>query len=97
MALTANVRGALLQLAAMGLYAESELMIKAGLYAPGTDPRLDEAVRLWPALRPEHAPVPAPDPARATMPGVSGTAPAPGPAPASDPAPTPSHAFEDAR
>ena len=36
--------------AAMGLYAESELMIKAGLYAPGTDPRLDEAVRLWPAL-----------------------------------------------
>lgn len=36
--------------AALGLYAESELMIKAGLYAAGSDPRLDEAVRLWPAL-----------------------------------------------
>ncbi len=36
--------------AALGLYAESELMIKAGLYAPGSDPRLDEAVRLYPAL-----------------------------------------------
>ena len=36
--------------AALGLYAESELMIKAGLYAPGSDPKLDEAVRLWPAL-----------------------------------------------
>lgn len=36
--------------AALGLYAESELMIKAGLYAHGTDPRLDEAVRIWPAL-----------------------------------------------
>lgn len=36
--------------AALGLYAESELMIKAGLYSAGTDPRLDEAVRIWPAL-----------------------------------------------
>lgn len=36
--------------AALGLYADSELMIKAGLYAPGSDPRLDEAVRLYPAL-----------------------------------------------
>ena len=36
--------------AAMGAYAESELMIRAGLYAPGADPKLDEAVRLWPAL-----------------------------------------------
>ena len=36
--------------AALGLYAESELMIKAGLYAPGADARLDEAVRLYPAL-----------------------------------------------
>ena len=35
---------------ALGLYSDSELMIKAGLYAPGTDPRLDEAVRIWPAL-----------------------------------------------
>ncbi|MGP9806132.1 FliI/YscN family ATPase [Paracoccus sp. NSM] len=36
--------------AALGAYAESELMIRAGLYAPGSDPRLDEAVRLQPAL-----------------------------------------------
>ena len=36
--------------AALGLYADSELMIKAGLYASGSDPRLDEAVRLYPAL-----------------------------------------------
>ena len=36
--------------AALGLYAESELMIKAGLYASGSDPRLDEAVRIHPAL-----------------------------------------------
>lgn len=35
---------------AMGAYAESELMIRAGLYAPGADPRLDEAVKLWPRL-----------------------------------------------
>ncbi|WP_313137301.1 FliI/YscN family ATPase [Paracoccus jeotgali] len=36
--------------AALGSYAESELMIKAGLYATGSDPQLDEAVRLYPAL-----------------------------------------------
>ncbi|SFP06708.1 flagellum-specific ATP synthase [Paracoccus pantotrophus] len=36
--------------ATLGTYAESELMIRAGLYAPGSDPRLDEAVRLYPAL-----------------------------------------------
>ncbi len=34
----------------LGTYAESELMIRAGLYAPGSDPRLDEAVRIYPAL-----------------------------------------------
>ena len=34
----------------LGTYAESELMIRAGLYAPGSDQRLDEAVRLYPAL-----------------------------------------------
>lgn len=34
----------------LGLYAESELMIRAGLYAPGTDAALDEAVRLFPGL-----------------------------------------------
>lgn len=36
--------------ASLGLYAESELMIRAGLYAPGTDAALDEAVQLYPAL-----------------------------------------------
>lgn len=36
--------------AALGAYAESELMIRAGLYAPGSDPRLDEAVKLFPQL-----------------------------------------------
>ncbi|WJS84568.1 FliI/YscN family ATPase [Paracoccus sp. TOH] len=36
--------------AILGLYAESELMIRAGLYAQGSDPKLDEAVRLYPAL-----------------------------------------------
>ena len=34
----------------LGLYAESELMIRAGLYAPGSDAPLDEAVRLYPGL-----------------------------------------------
>ena len=36
--------------AALGAYAESELMIRAGLYAPGSDPKLDEAVKLFPRL-----------------------------------------------
>ena len=36
--------------AALGAYAESELMIRAGLYAQGSDPVLDEAVRLYPGL-----------------------------------------------
>ncbi|WP_265500096.1 FliI/YscN family ATPase [Paracoccus beibuensis] len=36
--------------AALGAYAESELMIRAGLYAPGSDAKLDEAVRLFPQL-----------------------------------------------
>ncbi|QBX33541.1 FliI/YscN family ATPase [Paracoccus liaowanqingii] len=35
---------------ALGAYAESELMIRAGLYAPGSDAKLDEAVRLFPQL-----------------------------------------------
>ncbi|MFI0395828.1 FliI/YscN family ATPase [Paracoccus sp. p1-h21] len=36
--------------ATLGAYAESETMIKAGLYAAGSDPMLDEAVQIWPAL-----------------------------------------------
>lgn len=35
---------------ALGTYADSEMMIRAGLYAPGSDPRLDEAVKLYPQL-----------------------------------------------
>lgn len=36
--------------AMLGTYAESELMIRAGLYAAGSDPKLDEAVRIYPGL-----------------------------------------------
>lgn len=36
--------------AALGAYNESELMIRAGLYSPGSDAILDEAVRLYPSL-----------------------------------------------
>ena len=35
---------------ALPAQAESELMIRAGLYAPGSDAKLDEAVRLYPQL-----------------------------------------------
>ncbi|MHA6264165.1 FliI/YscN family ATPase [Arenibacterium sp. CAU 1754] len=34
----------------LGAYEQSEVMIKAGLYAEGADPTLDQAVRLWPEL-----------------------------------------------
>lgn len=34
----------------LGAYDRSEAMIQAGLYAPGTDPMIDEAIRIWPAL-----------------------------------------------
>lgn len=34
----------------LGAYEQSEVMIKAGLYAEGTDPVLDRAVRIWPDL-----------------------------------------------
>ena len=36
--------------AALGAYAESELMIRAGLYSPGSDPHLDKAVKLFSQL-----------------------------------------------
>lgn len=35
---------------ALGLYESSATMIRAGLYAPGADPKLDAAVAVWPAL-----------------------------------------------
>lgn len=31
-------------------YEEAEMMLRTGLYTPGADPELDEAVRAWPAL-----------------------------------------------
>lgn len=34
----------------LGSYARSETMIKAGLYAEGSDPELDQAIRVWPEL-----------------------------------------------
>nr|WP_237072577.1 FliI/YscN family ATPase [Pseudaestuariivita rosea] len=34
----------------LGTYQRSEMMIKAGLYAAGSDPELDRAIRLWPQL-----------------------------------------------
>lgn len=34
----------------LGAYEQSEVMIKAGLYAEGADPVLDQAVRAWPEL-----------------------------------------------
>lgn len=34
----------------LGAYERSETMIQAGLYSAGSDPLLDEAVRIWPAL-----------------------------------------------
>jgi len=34
----------------LAAYEQSEVMIKAGLYAEGADPLLDQAVRLWPEL-----------------------------------------------
>ncbi|MGX0877481.1 flagellum-specific ATP synthase [Roseovarius sp. MBR-154] len=43
-ALLAQARGLL------GRYARSETMIRAGLYVEGSDPDLDQAVRIWPEL-----------------------------------------------
>ena len=34
----------------LGAYDRAELMIQAGLYVPGSDPVVDRAIRLWPAL-----------------------------------------------
>ena len=34
----------------LGAYAQSEMMIRAGLYTTGSDPVLDQAIRLWPEL-----------------------------------------------
>jgi flagellum-specific ATP synthase len=34
----------------LGAYDRAELMIQAGLYAAGSDPVIDRAIRLWPHL-----------------------------------------------
>ncbi|MEL7343519.1 MAG: FliI/YscN family ATPase [Pseudomonadota bacterium] len=34
----------------LGAYERAELMVQAGLYQAGTDPRIDDAIRVWPAL-----------------------------------------------
>ncbi len=34
----------------LGAYDRAELMIQAGLYTKGTDPLIDQAVKVWPAL-----------------------------------------------
>ncbi|WP_306115847.1 MULTISPECIES: FliI/YscN family ATPase [unclassified Roseovarius] len=34
----------------LGVYARSETMVKAGLYADGTDPELDQALKVWSEL-----------------------------------------------
>ena len=34
----------------LGAYAQSEMMIRAGLYTQGTDPMVDQAIRVWPDL-----------------------------------------------
>jgi flagellum-specific ATP synthase len=34
----------------LGAYDRAEIMIQAGLYARGSDPLIDEAIRAWPAL-----------------------------------------------
>jgi flagellum-specific ATP synthase len=34
----------------LGAYDRAELMIQSGLYAPGSDPEIDAAISVWPAL-----------------------------------------------
>ncbi|PWE32367.1 hypothetical protein DDZ14_09860 [Maritimibacter sp. 55A14] len=34
----------------LGTYDRAETMIQAGLYDPGSDAAIDEAIRLWPGL-----------------------------------------------
>ncbi|MGH1423088.1 MAG: FliI/YscN family ATPase [Pseudooceanicola sp.] len=36
--------------ALLGAYAQSEMMIRAGLYTQGSDPQLDQAISVWPDL-----------------------------------------------
>lgn len=47
-----SAENALIQLARtrLGTYDQSEMMIKAGLYSQGSDPAIDAALKVWPAL-----------------------------------------------
>ncbi|MEM9343173.1 MAG: FliI/YscN family ATPase [Pseudomonadota bacterium] len=36
--------------ASLGLYERNEMMVRSGLYTPGSDAALDEAIRMWPGL-----------------------------------------------
>jgi len=36
--------------ALLGTWDRAEMMVQAGLYAPGSDPGIDAAIRRWPAL-----------------------------------------------
>jgi len=36
--------------ALLGAYARAEMMIRAGLYSPGSDPMVDAAIKVWPRL-----------------------------------------------
>ncbi|SNT03380.1 FliI/YscN family ATPase [Tropicimonas sediminicola] len=49
---SSTAENALIQLARkrLGTYAQSEMMIQAGLYTPGSDPAIDAAIKAWPAL-----------------------------------------------
>ncbi|KPQ06298.1 MAG: flagellar protein export ATPase FliI [Rhodobacteraceae bacterium HLUCCA12] len=47
----------------IGAYERSEMMVQAGLYAPGSDPLIDRAIKLWPKLDTFLTGKGAPDPA----------------------------------
>ena len=34
----------------LSIYEENELMVRAGLYSPGSDPDADAAIQIWPEL-----------------------------------------------
>ena len=34
----------------LGAYDRAELMIQAGLYSKGSDPQIDQAIKVWPGL-----------------------------------------------
>ena len=67
-------------------YENAALMIQTGLYVPGSDPAIDEAIRLWPKLDAFFTET-APDGPAASFARLAEAlgAPAPGFAPRADP------------